>query len=78
MRGLSGGSRRGVAPVFGAEAPRAVRRVKEGKTKGRRSEDDELIDINTDFVNTMIAICREVESNSPFPGWKDGLDELWN
>ena len=39
---------------------------------------DELIDINTDFVNTMIAICREVESNSPFPGWKDGLDELWN
>ena len=38
----------------------------------------EVLDINRDFVNTMIDICNELSHNPPFPGWKDGLDELWN
>jgi hypothetical protein len=38
----------------------------------------EMLDINRDFVNTMIDICNELSNNPPFPGWKDGLDELWN
>ena len=38
----------------------------------------EVLDINRDFVNTMIDICNELSNNPPFPGWKDGLDELWN
>lgn len=38
----------------------------------------EVLDINRDFVNTMIDICNELSNNPPFPGWKDGLDEVWN
>jgi len=26
----------------------------------------------------MIDICNELSSNPPFPGWKDGLEEIWN
>ena len=37
-----------------------------------------MLDINRDFVNTLIDICNELSNNPPFPGWKDGLDELWN
>lgn len=38
----------------------------------------EVLDINRNFVNTMIDICNELSNNPPFPGWKGGLDELWN
>lgn len=38
----------------------------------------EVLDINRDLVNTMIDICNELSHNPPFPGWKDGLDELWS
>ena len=38
----------------------------------------EVLDINRDFVNTMIDICSELSKNPPFPGWKDGLNELWS
>lgn len=38
----------------------------------------EVLDSNRDFVNTMIDICSELSKNPPFPGWKDGLNELWN
>lgn len=38
----------------------------------------ELLDINRDFVNMMVDIYNELSHNPPFPGWKDGLDELWN
>ena len=34
--------------------------------------------IRQKVVNTMIDICNELSNNPPFPGWKDGLDELWN
>lgn len=38
----------------------------------------EVLDINKDFVNTMIDICNELSHNPPFPGWKNGLEDLWN
>ena len=38
----------------------------------------EVLNTNSDFVNTMIKICNELSTNPPFPGWKDGLDEIWN
>lgn len=38
----------------------------------------EVLGINKDFVNTLINICNELSDNPPFPGWKDGLNELWN
>lgn len=38
----------------------------------------DVLDINRDFVNTMIDICNELSHNPPFPGWKDKLKELWN
>ena len=38
----------------------------------------EVLYINREFVNTMIDIYNELMHNSPFLGWKDGLDELWN
>ena len=38
----------------------------------------EVLDINKVFVNTMVEICNELSNNPSFPGWKDGLDELWN
>ncbi len=38
----------------------------------------EVLDINRDFVNTMIDICNELSNNPPIPAWKEGLDEVWN
>lgn len=38
----------------------------------------DVLDINRDFVNTMIDIFNELSHNPPFPGWKDELKELWN
>jgi len=38
----------------------------------------ELLEVNNDFVNMMIDICNELSSNPPFPGWKEGLEEIWN
>ena len=38
----------------------------------------ELFEVNNDFVNTMIDIYNELSSTPPFPGWKDGLEEIWN
>ena len=38
----------------------------------------EVLDINREFVNTMIDIYNELMHNPLFPDWKDGLDELWN
>lgn len=38
----------------------------------------EVLCINREFVNTMIDIYNELMHNPPFPGWKDGLEELWN
>lgn len=38
----------------------------------------EVLYINREFVNTMIDIYNELMHYPPFPGWKDGLEELWN
>ncbi len=38
----------------------------------------EVLYISREFVNTMIDIYNELMHYPPFPGWKDGLEELWN
>ena len=38
----------------------------------------EIMDALYKLAKKVAEICSELYNNPPFPGWKDGLDELWN
>lgn len=40
--------------------------------------DEPMLDKVTMLVNKVIDIYNELNSNPPFPSWKEGLKDLWN
>ena len=40
--------------------------------------DNHVLDLVNMLVNKNIAIYNELNTNPPFPAWKDGLRDLWN
>ena len=44
-----------------------------------------MLELNEEIMNSLFtlankvaAVCKELYDNPPFPGWRDGLDEIWN
>ena len=40
--------------------------------------DNHVLDLVNMLVNKNVAIYNELNTNPPFPAWKDGLRDLWN
>ena len=40
--------------------------------------DNHVLDLVNMLVNKNVEIYNELNTNPPFPAWKDGLSDLWN